>query len=280
MVPLYASHVIETRKSADLSRRRRLSQVMAHISRGWTIAPKHLIMQCELEICIAETFGHSPPAPPVVFGRGIPFAFGLKTTLRDRSGAEVDIPEALAQQMGEFLSSADVVKWFLVGIDEPNNLAAIQTYEQSQRAFVKREEEFRSKARPYGHSIHKRAYAANLNLEIQSELTRILASYRLTAKDFLALGQDRLMAFFANVPTLDTEIELVIGRNEHWNKRIHGNDPADIGFLSVAIPYCDIVVTEGFWCHLAQQSKLDQKYKTVMLSDLTELKAHLSLRGG
>jgi hypothetical protein len=275
ILPLYATHVIETRKSADPSRRRRLSQVMAHISRGWTIAPKYLIMLHELEICIAETFGHSPPAPPVVFGRGIPFAFGLKTALRDRSGAEVDTPEALAQQVDKFLLSADVVEWFLIGIDEPNNLAAIKKYEQSQSALVNREEEFRSKARPHGHSIHKRAYAANLTLAIQSELIRLLASYGLAAKDFLDLGQDRLMAFFANVPTLDVEIELVIGRNEHWDKQIHGNDPADIEFLSVAIPYCDTVVTEGFWCHLAQESKLDQKYRTVILSDLTELEARL-----
>jgi hypothetical protein len=275
IVPLSATHLIETRKSLDLARRRRLSEVMAHISRGWTLAPKYLITPRELHIGIARIFEQPPPPPPTVFGRGISFAFGARTTLRDRSGLEIEMPETLAQKVEEYYSSSEVIEEFLVGIDESSNLAAIMAYKQSQNEFIKRDEEFRSRARPYGGAIHKRAYAANLTRAIQTELIELLDLYGKTKQDFLDLGQDRLMAFFEEVPTLDVEIELVLGRNENWDKKIHINDPADISFLSVAIPYCDVVVTERFWRYLAQGSKLEQRYGTTVLADLADLEEHL-----
>ena len=84
------------------------------------------------------------------------------------------------------------------------------------------------------------------------------------------------MAFFADVPTLDVETELAVARNEDWNKGIHTNDSDDIAFLSVAIPYCDIVVTEKYWRHRVKTAKLNKKYETIILDDLLDLERYLN----
>jgi len=39
----------------------------------------------------------------------------------------------------------------------------------------------------------------------------------------------------------------------------------------VAIPYCDVVVTENFWAHIASQVGVDDLYNTEVESDVDEV---------
>ena len=134
----------------------------------------------------------------------------------------------------------------------------------------------RSLGKSYSKSSRKRAYVADLTYYLQPELAKVLASYKQTFGDFLDLDKKRSKAFFEGVPTLIVEIELATERDEHWDKEVDPNDMTDISFLSVAIPYCDIVVTEKFWTDLARRKKLHEKYDTAILSDLLELGSYLS----
>ena len=56
-------------------------------------------------------------------------------------------------------------------------------------------------------------------------------------------------------------------KSKPWTIR----DDRDIGFLSLAIPSCDAVITEAFWVDLARRRGLNERYETVLLSDLTDL---------
>jgi len=273
--PLSATHVIETVKNRDISRRKRLAQVMAEISQGWSMAPESLVLQYELKAIVAETFAKSPPSRPMVFGIGIPYAFGAQLNLHDSSGVIIKMPNDLAHRVNKLLSSPKVVEDFLMGNVESSNSIGVGSYTKIINDIVEGAENFRNIAKPLGQAIHKRAYLANRMVDLQAALTIFLVSHKKTFHDLLCLGQERLMEFFANVPVLNTEAELVIGRDKHWDKAIHRNDPADIAFLSVGIPYCDIVVTEKFWCSLCQRSQLDKKYNTTMLADVRLLEQHL-----
>jgi len=270
------THIIETRKRIDLPSRARLAHVMSSISMGWTVAPGHALTQFELRAQIANTFSQSSGAHPKVFGRGVPFAFGLGTTLKNSDGDNVNMPQTMRGGIGAFMSQAAVIEDFMCGGDESVNLSAVDKFRRGQAAIAKRQEQFRIEARSHGRQVHKRAYVANLTLAIQPKLVPLLAKFERTWQDFLALGKDRLMDFFSQIPTLDVETELVVARNEDWSKEIHANDSSDIAFLSVAIPYCDIVVTENYWRHHAQKAKLDNKYGTVILDDLLDLATHLN----
>ncbi len=73
------------------------------------------------------------------------------------------------------------------------------------------------------------------------------------------------------MPTTDIMMNLRIQRNDQFEKAISANDLHDLSFLAMAIPYCDIVVTENLWVDLAKRKGFDQKYNTILLSDLAEL---------
>jgi hypothetical protein len=77
--------------------------------------------------------------------------------------------------------------------------------------------------------------------------------------------------FFENMPSLFCVFELTQRRDQLIQRLIDVNDINDIMALSMAIPYCDVVVTESMWKSIACQSGLDKKYRTVMLSSVQEL---------
>lgn len=48
-------------------------------------------------------------------------------------------------------------------------------------------------------------------------------------------------------------------------------DLKDLGFLAIAVAYCDVVITENQWAHVIRQAKLDQVFDTVVTDDVAEL---------
>jgi hypothetical protein len=49
------------------------------------------------------------------------------------------------------------------------------------------------------------------------------------------------------------------------------NDLIDVGYLSCAVGYCDIVVTERKWTHMLNQSDAPKRLGTTVISDLNDL---------
>lgn len=270
--PLSDAHVIETYKERDTSRRERLAQVMVKISQGWMIAPASYTCPRELEVAVARFFDEEDLPWPEVLGRGIAFAFGRSDELQ----SDLGISEKRAQLVEAAMDTPAGLTAFLVGVSEPLLTRGTSDFERRATVYAQSVEEARSAGRNYSKSVRKRAYVADLTYYLQPRLARALASYELTLTDFLGLGKQQLMSFFESVPTLDVEIELATERDGHWDKEVDPNDMTDISFLSVAIPYCDVVVTEKFWADLAKRKKLDEKYETVVLSDLLELECYLS----
>lgn len=273
--PLSSEHVFETRKTRNLAKRKRLADVMSEISRGVTISPQNKMRQWEFARVLGKAFQKPYSTIPSAFGIGIPFAFGMEFIVRDESGSRVLMPEKFNLEVNELLASSETILNFLVGNDEATNIKALEQYSKFQEEFVKRVESFREKAKQHGKVAHRRAYIADLTIAIQDELIEVLESYGKTMKDFLNLGRDEITSIFENCPTADIEISLAVSRNEQWDKKVKGNDSIDIAFLTVAIPYCDVVVTEKFWGTLARQKNLHQKYRT-LFSDLNELESILS----
>jgi len=70
---------------------------------------------------------------------------------------------------------------------------------------------------------------------------------------------------------MDIWINLHVLRDSDKGKAVHRNDTNDMAFLSIAVPYCDIIVTEKYWAHQLISNGYDKKYNTTILTDLTEL---------
>jgi len=81
--------------------------------------------------------------------------------------------------------------------------------------------------------------------------------------------EDReLLQTISEIPTLNVHVELGVQKTKQRTKPTDPNDLFDLDFLSVAIPYCDCVVTERFWVDLVRRAELDKRYNTIIASDL------------
>jgi hypothetical protein len=81
--------------------------------------------------------------------------------------------------------------------------------------------------------------------------------------------------FLSKLPTALCEFTLLFQRDELPKRPIQVNDLYDVWHLTLAIPYCDIVVTEKTWTTIAKQTKLDKICDTVILSSIVDLGKYL-----
>jgi hypothetical protein len=115
-------------------------------------------------------------------------------------------------------------------------------------------------------------YARNLIVTLQEELFRLAIQYNLTPERIVDL-----LGMFEKIPVLDVQLELTTERDRDTNRAVDKNDMADISFLSVAIPYCDVVVSEIYWTTLAsrRQLGLKTKYNIEIIRDIILLGNYL-----
>jgi hypothetical protein len=85
------------------------------------------------------------------------------------------------------------------------------------------------------------------------------------------------LAIWDSIQTLHVETTLESERDEQRRREIDVNDVMNVSFLNVAIPHCDIIVTERFWVDLAKRNRLDQASGTILLTDLAGLEQHLPM---
>lgn len=73
------------------------------------------------------------------------------------------------------------------------------------------------------------------------------------------------------MPSGDTWISLLTGAHRNPQSQWRPNDIFDFDALSVAIPYCDVVVTDRHACRLANAARLPDRLDTKVIATLDEL---------
>lgn len=267
VIPISSGNIIETMRLSNRDRRSQIAKTMMDLSKGKTIAPEYYLVPFEIDRALALTFNKPVPPLPNPLGVGVKYAFGNLYVPRDKlpgNNQEIEVvnmildsPEGLnAMIIGPpFEIPIDVSDNFLVGVQESAKEA------DGAREIIK----------PYSAQMRKRGYAAVLAQILDKEIRESLEKLDIRYDDLIGLGQKKLMKFFSDIPCLDVEIELGSQRNGFWNRPVDPNDYVDICSLCVAIPYCDAIITEGFWIDLAKRSKLDQKYSVHLSKDVRSL---------
>ncbi len=74
-------------------------------------------------------------------------------------------------------------------------------------------------------------------------------------------------------------VTLSVARDRDLVRPIHQNDSRDLIWVSVAMPYSNVVVTENYWGHQVRATGLDTRFCTVLLTDLRELPERLRAMG-
>ena len=71
-------------------------------------------------------------------------------------------------------------------------------------------------------------------------------------------------------------MSLKTGWHRNRDKQWSANDIYDIDAMALAVPYCDIVVTEKACHHLLTTAGMDTRMNTILLRDLTQLSAAIA----
>ncbi len=249
--PLSFAHFMEVAKIGDDTRRRNLACLMAKLSQGWFLRSASALLMAALRRAVAIHFQKPLPREEIVpVSRSLKTVFGEPTQLGFED-AIFSSPVVLEELIATARVSRDFVeRWTTIARDHEVG--------RSMRWDVSRE-------------VRKRAYCALVTIGIQDRLALVLGEFGLKWKDLEDLGPDGCVRLLESVPFLDVEINLHTERNEQRDRRIAPNDEVDLGFLSLAVPYCRAVFTEKFWVSLVRRTELDAKYGTYVGHDLGEM---------
>jgi hypothetical protein len=253
--PLSSSHLFEVAKIGDDTRRRVLARLMVRLSQGQFLLSARSLITAELRSAIAIRFRKPIPSSigHVLTSRVMSSLIDDEqaTTLENFDDSMLQSPEVLE----EFLATARINKDFING----------------WKTFADDHESGRAMRWDASRDERKRAYCVLVTMGIRERLATILAEFDLPLNILEGLGAKGCVELFEGVPVLDVEINLHVERNEHRDRKIAPNDEIDLGFLSLAVPYCHAVITEKFWTSLIRRLKLDQKYETFVGYDLKDI---------
>lgn len=76
--------------------------------------------------------------------------------------------------------------------------------------------------------------------------------------------------YLASVPTINIWTKLHLYLAKTISREIQVNDLYNVGYLSVAVPYCDVVVADKAMVYLLTFRKLNEVYGTAVYSSLTD----------
>ncbi|MBI2664606.1 hypothetical protein HYX10_04670 [Candidatus Woesearchaeota archaeon] len=271
--PLSFCHLFETHKRRDTRSRTELFKFILDISKFNSIIPWTHIIDLEIRNAIIKTVGKTPvELSNAVFGRGIGHCFGAKehfTSIKadkpvpkeilDKCLAAMKNSEMMANALGQ-TDSTDFVKRM---IERDSDLAANLEKLRSEE-YGHPDKEMRKK-------ISEVRFLLNV---IRDKFLREVLSFNLNAKALTKQvfgSKETSRAFLRSIPTAYVYYVLNSTRNLNKGRAIEPNDLYDFGALNIAVPYCDVVVTEREWAKILIQRNVDKFYNTRILHSLDEL---------
>lgn len=278
---LSCAHYFETARAGDPQRRIDVATVMLELSASVTIAPPHVIVPWELDRALAQVHGLEPSVGDLeIFGQGAAHAFN-SPALTYKAPAEFNgVPLSAAVQALLSVLAGPMVERALLADAGPPGIAGLPRVQIEQHKqvtdtrFVDGQNMVAEHLRTHGRQHLRTAMLGTAVADVMSPL--IAASQRLGVDLDAMLGnQSQLEELISRTPSRWVEMELRRLRQANPQKIWEGNDLNDLTALSIAIPYCDIVVTERMWTGLINQAKIGDRFATSVINNVAQLPALL-----
>jgi hypothetical protein len=277
--PISDAHYVEMAKIRSESQRARLAEVMWELSDLTTILGKPSIMRMELDQSLSDLVcpANGSLAPLPLLGFGSAWAFG-RVGWRARSGTEdvTDQLEGSALEVFRMLT-VDMERRILSGPrdDEIPSLdsrgrdpyAGLRIAERRALAETEQAKRFDSDPRWRRGRIRDVILARELVTDLLEMLLEALA-WRSIGLDFLEADRERARRLVRSMPSSEVATELKRAAHRNGQTRWRSNDIIDIDAMSLAVPYCDIVVTERHRANQLRSAHLDERMNTVILDQL------------
>jgi hypothetical protein len=290
LFPLSLTHYIEVSNITDPAQRRALADVMERLSGFATLLPRDIIMKLELDAALTTRVG--PASKPVadlpLTGFGVSWAFGRHVEWKFRSG-EDDVTKQVRERWVGGVERFD--EWhatFLLNAERACLAGPADDQVARLRSFGWRPEE--TVAITEQRAAQERAQAARLDVEPRwrrDRLRDVIATREIIVELMGAIEEalqlrnlsiddvwrtrDDAREIVNCMPSVEVAVTLKTAAHRNQERKWTTNDIHDIDALSIAVPYCDVVVTEGHAHHMLHASGTPSRANTVVLRRLLEL---------
>ncbi|HTZ64712.1 MAG TPA: hypothetical protein VMB51_11465 [Solirubrobacteraceae bacterium] len=290
VIPLASVHYMEIEGNRDAAQRSNLARLMEELSGFVCVLPRSSIAQVELDAALAHLLGTSyrfSEAP--LLGWGVLHALGRRGGLTVHSEDEGDVTARVRQEWpggpGAFdawsrdadlqltravlrgpTGEKEVAEMCARGWDPTVARGMAEDRARSERELLQRlvaEPEYRDRLRDV-------VSARYLALELVDVLKEAVVARGLDLAELID-DIDGARRLTDSMPSGDAWISLLTAAHRNPEGQWRPNDIFDFDALSVAIPYCDVVVTDRHACSLANAARLPNRLGTKVIATLDEL---------
>jgi hypothetical protein len=290
--PLSATHHIETSKISNPRQRLDIARTMASISHCRTLRARRVLLRHQMLHAMHLTFGRPAfhPQVPEVLGTGFRWAFEGEPGPMVLRGPDGLVDPATITGMPEFLRKANQLTEMMLlagpGDEEIGELRehygyrpeAMDEVEASSLEWETSYVDILAEHPTSKAELRVRLQARELIHEHQAMFQALLNEYRINLNREVGYNPDRpdvsrrrMVAFADAVPSLriavNLKIELFRGAAKPWSM----NAVHDIDALSMAVPYCHVVVPDREMASLLSRSGTGPCYGTRIVTTLSEL---------
>lgn len=283
VVPVTGINAVEVMASGDPSRRRRLAEFMVDLSENHSLVTDAEVVVPEFRAIILRSYLKVQPTSPL---RSCLLQRGMTAAIAGRKPQFRTGEPALDAVMDELI---DVLYEPEVSIESLVNAISrelVNRFRKDDEETARAVDEVRQLDAHLPINERRRLELTNLLLRestddddsgrdsssprsLRDHLRQALTDLRIDHASFFSwLQMDGNAVLFASeAPGIDVTATILLRRDRSAGHKTHRNDAKDLGFLRVAIPYGNIVVTEKSWSHLANSSGLASKYATTVIAD-------------
>lgn len=273
---LCGARYMENLQRRDLESRTRLGRVMIELSRFETLAPPSVIVPAELDQALHAEFGRPvDPTFPAIFGFGAAHAFGQSSLAYTTPPEAATLPPNVR---AAFEREATIMSETAALIGPPDNfMPEVRDVIQARpfsREYAAAENELSQRLAAQGYGRGERltdAVTATVLRDIREPLYDALRRAPVTEDEFFALGREGFKRLIGRLPSRRVTVEMRRARHANPQKRWEPNDLNDVSALAIAVPYCDVVVTERSWVHVLTTAGADRTNDTILISDVAQI---------
>lgn len=262
----------ETSQRDDHESRRRITDLMLKLSKGYYVIPCFFLEEEEIKNYFYKKMGLGENnILDFAISDDVGYLFGGRPSLEGDFEDKEKLKEA-NKLINEYISRPEfIIKQFykFSRIDE-----------EARRKSVNAAENARNPLKEMESNKKRKVYQQDLDLRVL--LNNIMKTIQLTEdtlKKYVPNTFPRLkdkVNFMKQFPLFYTHATLVNARDRNLERKVLPGDNIDIVSYVVPIVYFDCLVGEKYFINLAEQEKLDQEFGCVLLKKLKDLEPYLN----
>lgn len=271
--PFSLAHLNETIKRTKLSSRKELFKFIFDLSGFYTIRPWTQVINLEIRNAILKSLNvEATDLSDYVFGNELGHCFGSKAELKSIHPNK-EVHEEIKEKIFNAYMNSELMSDALC---QDKMIKYIESLIQQDTELARNLEDLRKKE--YSHHDKKKRMDINdvrffLSV-IQDDFIRAIMEFKLDYKKYIEhifSSKESANSFLRTIPTAYTFHVLNDARNLNASRPIEPNDLWDLGTLAIAVPYCDVVVTEREWSNILNQKKIGELYNTKIIHRIEDL---------